>query len=459
MASKSSPTARLLSSMDRFFEVHERGSTISCEFRAGVTTFVTMAYILFVNPVILGAAIVPEGGGDYKPQLMAATAIAAAFGTLVMGLLSKHPFALAPGMGLNAYFAYTVVLGQGMAWETALGAVFLSGLLFLVISAAGIRKALIDAIPRSLKHATTAGIGGFLAFIGLKNGGLVVDHDVTLVTLGSFSDANAVLTLAGLILTMILAGMQIRGAILLGIVLISGAAIVLQLPVFQGQAFAGFAFDGWQTPTPGPLLGALDIQGALQMGALGIVFTFLFVDFFDSAGTLIALSEKAGTIDEHGNMLHAGPAFSADALATSVGALLGTSSTTSYIESAAGVGEGGRTGLVSVIVALLFLASLFFWPLIAAVPTAATAPALVIVGAMMMFTASRISWDDPLTSVPCLLIILGMPLTFSITNGLALGLVTWCLAHVFAGRIKSVHPLMILLTLLLLARFIFLLEA
>lgn len=441
--------------LERFFAIKAAGSTPARELRAGLTTFLTMAYILFVNPHILGAAIT-RPDGDYLPQLMAATALAAAFGTLCMGLMARAPYALAPGMGLNAYFAYSVVLGQGVPWRTALGAVFISGCLFLVISAFGVRRALIDAIPRSLKYASTAGIGAFLAFIGLKNGGLIIAHPETFVTMGSVLNPSAALTLLGLLLTAALIALRVQGAILIGILATTAVAVLSGAPVFAGGAFAGFAGSPLQAPAlPGELFGALDLGGALGLGLIGIIFTFLFVDFFDTAGTLIALSEKAGRLDDQGQITQAGPAFCADALATIFGALMGTSSTTSYIESAAGIQEGGRTGLVSVVVAALFLFSLCAWPLVGVVPAAATAPALVLVGAAMMFACGRIAWEDPRESLPALLTVLGMPLTFSITNGLALGLVSHCLIQLCSGRARAVHPLLYLLTALLLARFIF----
>ncbi len=441
--------------LERFFAIKAAGSTPAREVRAGLTTFLTMAYILFVNPHILGAAIT-RPDGDYLPQLMAATALAAAFGTLCMGLMARAPYALAPGMGLNAYFTYSVVLGQGVPWRTALGAVFISGCLFLVISASGVRRLLIDAIPRSLKYASTAGIGCFLAFIGLKNGGLINAHAETFVTMGSVLNPAAALTLLGLLLTAVLVALRVQGAILIGILATTAVAVLSGAPVFAGQAFAGFAGSPLQAPAlPGELFAALDLGGACGLGLLGIVFTFLFVDFFDTAGTLIALSEKAGRLDEQGQIMQAGPAFCADALATIFGALVGTSSTTSYIESAAGIEEGGRTGLVSVVVALLFLLSLCAWPLVGAVPAAATAPALVLVGAAMMYACGRIAWEDARESLPALLTVLGMPLTFSITNGLALGLVSHCLIQLCSGRARAVHLVLYLLTLLLVARFVF----
>ena len=442
--------------LDRFFQLSERKSSVGKEFRAGTTTFLTMSYILFVNPQILGQAIQLDGV-NLVPQLVAATALAAAFGSLCMGLLSNGPFALAPGMGLNAYFAFSVVLGQGVPWQSALGAVFISGILFLIISIVGAREAILKAIPLELKYATTAGIGCFLAMIGMVNGGLVVDHPVTLVTLGPTTSPGILLALSGLVLTLVLLVRQVKGAILWGILATSAAAIFLNLPVFNGAVFSGFQDGLLRAPAwPEDLFFAMDLKGAMGMGILTVVFTFLFVDFFDSAGTLIALSEKAGMMNEDGELGQARAAFSADATATVVGAVLGTSSTTAYVESASGIEDGGKTGLTAVTVAILFLGCLFLWPLVGAVPSAATAPALVIIGAMMMFTVTKIGWDDYKQSVPALVTILGMPATYSITNGIGLGLITYCLVHLLSGHYRKIHWLMVVLTVLLILRFGFL---
>jgi len=438
-----------------YFQLAVSGTTVNREIRAGLTTFLTMSYILFVNPQILGQAIPISGAG---PQLLTATAIAAAFGSLLMGFMSRYPYALAPGMGLNAYFTYTVVLGQGVPWQTALGAVFISGLLFFCISLAGIRQALIDAIPRGLKYATTAGIGMFLALIGMVNGGLVVDNPATLVSLGNPRDPNVLLTLFGLLLTTIMLILRTRGAILIGIFTTTLLAALVRAPVFSGKSFAGFPDGIVALPVwPSDLFLAADLSGAIGLGLLTIVFTFLFVDFFDSTGTLIGLSEKVGKLDEAGRMPNSRAAFCADALATSFGALFGTSSTTCYIESAAGIEDGGRTGLTAIVVAGLFLLSIFFWPLAGAVPSVATASTLMVVGAMMMFTCARIKWQDYSESVPAMLTMLGMPLTFSITNGIALGLVSYTLLKLFSGQGKTLSVLMYVLTVLLILRFAFLL--
>lgn len=434
-----------------FFGLKRAKVSARSEFRAGTTTFLAMSYILFVNPSILGTAIDFEGAG---PQLLTATALAAAFGTLLMGLWARLPFALAPGMGLNAYFTYTVVIGQGIAWQTALGAVFISGLLFLIISLSGLRSALMEALPLSLKLAVTAGIGGFLTMIGLTGGGMVVDHPVTLVALGDLREPTPLLCALGLLIIAVLTARQVKGAILWGILVTAIVAIVSGAPVFGGTAFGGFDQGIIRLPVlPTDLFLAMDLKGAVALGAVSVIFTFLFVDFFDSVGTLVGLSEKANMLDPDGGPAHGRAAFGVDALATSFGAALGTSSTTAYIESAAGIEDGGRTGLTAVTTAGWFLLSLILWPLASAVPAAATAPALIMIGAMMMAPLARIDWQDPGCSIPALLTLMGMPLSYSITNGISLGIVSYCLIQIGMGKLRTLHPLMLVLTALLLARF------
>jgi adenine/guanine/hypoxanthine permease len=440
--------------IDRFFGISAANSDLRAELRGGLTTFLTMAYILFVNPSIMGTAI-PLPGSTGFAQLLTATALASAVGCLVMGLWARYPFALAPGMGLNAYFAYSVVGQQGVAWQAALGAVFLSGALFLALSVTGARTAIVEAIPRPLRRATSAGIGAFLAFIGLKNAGVVVAHPATLVSLADLGAPGPLLFFGGLILTAALVARGLRSAILVGVVVVTAAAIATTAPVYVGgAAFAGFKDGIVAAPVwPTDLVGALDFAGALDLGLLGIVFIFFFVDLFDTAGTLVGLSEKAGFVDAAGRLPRANRAFTADAVATMAGALVGTSTTTSYIESASGIEAGGRTGLTSVVVAALFLASLFFWPLASAVPAVATAPALVLVGALMMGSLRELEWTDPCVALPAFLTVLGMPLTFSIANGISLGLITWTLLHLATGRRRAVPPLLALLSLALLARY------
>ncbi len=437
---------------DRFFGLTDAGTDVRTEVRAGVATFLTMAYILFVNPQILGKAI-PVA----QPQLLTATALAAAVGCLVMGLVARYPFALAPGMGLNAYFAYTVVGQEGIAWQTALGAVFLSGCLFILLSVTGVRTAILEAIPRPLRFATAAGVGVFLAFIGLKQAGVVSAHPATLVTLGKLGAAGPVLFAIGLVATATLLAAKVRSAILLGILGTTGLAIAAGAEVFSGAAFSGFTHGVVQAPVwPTDIAGALDIGGALELGLLGVVFIFLFVDLFDTAGTLVGLSEKAGLVDAEGRLPRASQAFSADAVATTVGAVLGTSTTTSYIESAAGIEDGGRTGLTAVVVGVCFVLSIFLWPLAGVIPPVATAPALVVVGALMMGGLRRVDWDAPQVALPAFLTVVGMPLTFSIANGIAFGLISWTAVHALSGRAREVHPVLYALTVALLARYVWL---
>ena len=447
------------SGLDRYFHITERGSTVGTELRAGITTFLAMAYIIFVNPAILSQAIDFEGA---FPQLLTVTALAAAFGTLVMALWAKLPFALAPGMGLNAYFTFTVVLGLGIAWETALGAVFISGILFAIIALTGAREWILNAIPLHLKHAITAGIGAFLAIIGFVGAGWIGDNAATFVQVGNFGLFGETaswlpwLAVGGVILTGALLALRVKGAILIGIIVSTVVAIVFDLPAYnyggEGlEPFAGLGDSILGFTSPADLIGAMDLGAAFGLGLVSVVFTFLFVDFFDTAGTLIGLTEKAGMLDEEGHIQAPRAAFATDGVATSVGAALGTSSTTTYIESAAGVEEGGKTGLTSVTVAVLFLAAMFLSPLAQAIPTVATSGALIIIGAMMMTGATKVDWKDYRKSIPAFLAIVGMPFTYSITFGISLALVAHTLLMSVSGKAREVHPMMWILTILIVA--------
>ncbi|CAM4353982.1 NCS2 family permease [Deinococcus marmoris] len=462
----SRPTAApSLSGLDRYFGLTAQNSNVRQEMRAGLTTFLTMSYILFVNPQVLSTAIdVPNA----FVQLLMTTAIAAAFGSLAMGLIAKYPFAQAPGMGLNAFFAFTVVQGMGVPWQTALGAVFISGVLFVLLSVLGARQAIVQAIPNSLKFAITGGIGAFLAFLGLKNAGIVIANPATLVGMGSLASPTVWLASIGVILTAALMARKVTGAILYGILtttvlgMVTGAAVYAGGPEGALRSFPGFdgSFLGiFGTPVwPGDLVGQMDIVGALGLGLLSVVFTFFFVDFFDATGTLTGLSQRAGFIDAQGNMPRARRLFSMDGLAAMFGAFMGTSTTTAYVESAAGVGEGGRTGLTAVTVAVLFLLSMFLWPLASAIPAAATAPALILVGALMMDGVRHIDWDDIADSLPAFLTIIVMPLTFSIANGVSLGVISYCAIKLLSGRAKQVSPILYAVAAALLARYIWLTE-
>jgi len=428
--------------LERWFQLSRHGTTPRTEVQAGIATFLTMAYIVVVNPGILAEAGVPFEGALF------ATCIAAAFASLLMGLIANYPFALAPGMGLNAYFAYSVVLGQGVTWQTALGAVFISGVVFAALTVARVRALIVDAVPDPIKVATAAGIGLFIAFIGLRNAGVVVGSPATLVTLGDFSSAPVLLALGGLIVTAALAARGIKAALILGILGVTIAAIT------SGLAPAP---DGiLSTPRPASTFLALDVAGALRIGLLDIVFVFLFVDMFDSVGSFMGLARQGGFIDRSGTMPRMNRALLADSLGTVGGAILGTSTVTTYIESAAGIGAGGRTGLTSVTVAALFILAAFATPLAAAIPPYATAPALILVGAMMMRAVLDVTWTDMTDAVPAFITMLAMPLTFSIANGLALGFITYPLVKLVGGRGREVRPLVWVLAGLFVVRFVYL---
>ena len=439
--------------LQRYFQVQQCQSNLSQEFRAGFTTFTALAYILMVNPLILGDAIEP-GNTAIAAQLLTTTALAAAFGSILMGIYANLPFALAPGMGLNAYFTYTVVLGSGLSWQAALGAVFLSGCIFLLISATGIRRQLVFAIPASIRSAAAAGVGLFIAFLGFKSAGLIAADPVTFVRIAPLSQASVAVFAIGLILTIVLMHFKIKGAILIGILISSLIAILGQWPVFHGQAFQGdlqiFAAPVW----PSDLIGALTFSDAFEMGIVGIVFVFLFVDLFDTTGSLFALNSQLEDTHPVSESILA-RSFGVDALATIFGAWLGTSSTTTYIESATGIEDGGRTGLTAVMVGLLFLVSIFFWPVLKLIPEAATAPALVVVGSLMGKQVSRIPWDDLSEALPAFLCFLLMPLTFSIANGIAIGLLSYTALKVTTGRWRQLHPILVILSLLLVLRYLY----
>ncbi|MDN5760985.1 MAG: NCS2 family permease [Microlunatus sp.] len=448
-----------ITGFDRYFGITAQGSTIPRELRAGFTTWLTMSYILVVNPQVLSSAIdVPNA----FTQLLTTTCLAAAFGSLAMGIVARYPFAQAPGMGLNAFFAYSVVAAMGFPWQTALGAVFISGVLFVVLSAVGARRAIVKAIPLSLKLAITAGIGAFLAFLGFKSAGIVVINEATLVGLGSLTAPTAWLAIIGLLGTAVLMFKKVKGAILYGIIGTSLIAIIAQIPVYVGAdgalvPFSGFADGVIGLPVwPGDLIGALDIGAALGLGLFSVVFTFFFVDFFDATGTLTGLAQRSGYLDAGGDMPRARLTFSMDGLAAMFGAFVGTSTTTAYVESASGIEEGGRTGVTASTVGVLFILSTFLWPLAGAVPGAATAPALILVGALMMQAAGDIDWTDLSHGVPAFLTVILMPLTFSIANGVSFGVISYCVIKLASGEGKKISPVLYLVAALLVARYVFL---
>jgi len=414
--------------MAGLFNLKEQGATVGRELIAGTTTFLTMAYILFVNPDILSKAGMDRGA------CLTATVLATAAGTLLCALWAKVPFAMAPGMGLNAMFTYSLVLGRGMSWQTALGAVFLSGTLFLILTLVNVRAKLVEAIPLELRLAVPAGIGLFIAFIGLRNMGLVVASDATLVTLGPLTETT-LFALAGLLVAVILSVLKVPGAMLLGMAATTIVGLV------AGKASLPSAVVSLPH-SPLPVLLKLDVFGALSVGTMGAVFSLMFVDLFDSIGTILACSYGAGLVRDDGTVERLNPMLSADATATMVGALLGTSTTTTYIESGAGVAAGGRTGLTAIVTAVLFLLTLLFTPLIEIVPSYAIAPALVVVGAFMFKDLREISFEDFRTAFPAYLTMLLMPFTFSISIGLAFGFLSYVLLHAVTGQARKVHPVM-----------------
>jgi len=422
--------------LDRYFRLSERGTTVLTELRAGVATFLTMAYILLVNPQILADAGMPPD------DVARATALASATATLLMGLWANYPFALAPGMGLNAYFTYGVVQGMGVSYHVALAAVFVEGLLFLALALSGVRGAVLRAIPDALKVATSGGIGLFLAIIGFQHAGLVIDSPATLVTLGSLTHPTTLLALGTLVLMALLLVRRVPGALLLGILagtLVAWLTGLAPLP------------ERWvQLPgLPRETLASFDFGTLLHAKLVSVVLAFLFVDFFDTAGTLMGIGRLGGFLNARGELERAREAFSADAVGTTLGALLGTSTVTTYIESATGIEEGGRTGLTAVVVALLFLLSLFLAPLFTAVPAAATAPALILVGVFMMQGLTELNWRKYDEAIPAFLTITLMPFTYSIANGITFGLIAYVLLQVLSGRARAVHPILYVLTVLL----------
>ncbi len=422
--------------LDRYFRLSEQGTTVLTELRAGVATFLTMAYILLVNPQILADAGMPPD------DVARATALASAAATLLMGLWANYPFALAPGMGLNAYFTYGVVQGMGVSYHVALAAVFVEGLLFLALALSGVRGAVLRAIPDALKVATSGGIGLFLAIIGFQNAGLVVDSPATLVTLGSLRHPTTLLALGTLVLMALLLVRRIPGALLLGIL---AGTLVAWLTGLAPLPERWVQFPG----LPRETLASFDFGTLLHAKLVSVMLAFLFVDFFDTAGTLMGIGRLGGFLNARGELERAREAFSADAVGSTLGALLGTSTVTTYIESATGIEEGGRTGLTAVVVALLFLLSLFLAPLFTAVPAAATAPALILVGVLMMQGLTELNWRKYDEAIPSFLTLTIMPFTYSIANGIAFGLIAYVLLQVLSGRARAVHPILYALAVLL----------
>jgi AGZA family xanthine/uracil permease-like MFS transporter len=432
----------MLKRLETYFEFTRLGTNWRTEILAGVTTFLTMAYIVLVNPAILSATGMPLAA------ITAATCLSAAFGSILMGAAARYPIALAPGMGLNAYFTYAVCIRLHIPWQTALGAVFLSGVIFLALTASGIRQKILHAIPHELYAAVASGIGLFIALIGFRNAGLVVGDAQTLVGMGSIRNPSTVLALLGLILMVVLEVRKVRGSILIGVVAVTGAAWAMGLTHWAPSpggfhALADTAFK-------------LDIRGALNKGLLEIIFVFFFVDLFDNLGTLVAVTKRAGLIAHDHTIPRLNTILFTDAVATLFGSLTGTSTVTSYVESTAGVAAGGRSGVTAIVTGVLFLGAIGAAPFVGIVPAAATAPALILVGSMMLATVSEIHWHNPLVAVPAFLTLVMIPFTYSIANGLGFGIISWAVLHLAAGKFRRREWLLYVLAALFLARFIYL---
>jgi AGZA family xanthine/uracil permease-like MFS transporter len=430
------------SRLEKYFQFAEHSTTWKTEMLAGVTTFVTMAYIIFVNPAILSQTGMPLAA------VTTATCLCAAFGSILMGALANYPLALAPGMGLNAYFTYTVVKGMGVPWQTALGAVFLSGVIFLLLTIGGIRQKLLAAIPYQLHAAVAGGIGLFIAFIGLRNSGIIVPSVATTVTIGNMHSPTVLLAVFGIVLIAVLQAYRVKAAMLIGVLGTLAVGIACHQVKWQPSTFNPMAIKATAFH--------LDLRGALKMNALEIIFVFLFVDLFDNIGTLVAVTERAGLIAKDHTIPRLGKIFFADATATVVGSLAGTSTVTSYIESAAGVAAGGRTGVTAIVTGLLFLIAIFVAPVVGAIPDFATAPALILVGALMVAGAARIDWEEPRVAIPAFLTLITIPLTYSIATGLSFGIISFAALEIATGRARKQHWMLYLLALLFLARFVYL---
>ncbi|MEQ1884495.1 MAG: NCS2 family permease [Bryobacteraceae bacterium] len=432
----------MLARLERYFEFENLNTNWRTEILAGMTTFMTMSYIIFVNPSIL-----QETGMPFD-ALVAATCFSAALGSILMGVFARYPIALAPGMGLNAYFTYTVVKGMGIPWQTALGAVFLSGVAFVLLTLVGVRQLIVEAIPRELYASVAAGIGLFIAMIGMRNAGFIVPSPATMVTLGNLRDRNAVLAAFGLITIAALSAWGVRAAMLIGILATTVVGSLFGLVKFAPHAY--------HFSNIGAVAGQLDIASAWRIGFLDILFVFLFVDLFDNLGTLVGVGTRAELFDKDGRIPRIRQILFTDATATLVGAVAGTSTVTSYIESAAGVAAGGRSGVTAIVSGLLFIVSLFLAPLVGAVPAAATAPALIVAGSLMLAHLGDVDWKDAAIAIPSFLTMITIPLSFSIANGLAFGFTSYALLRIVRGEFRKTHWLVYLLAAVFIARFLYL---
>ena len=427
--------------LKKLFGFDPAKTTVKTEIIAGITTFLTMSYILAVNPSMFSDLSMPGGA------VFTSTALAAVIGCLAMAFIGKLPFGLAPGMGLNAFFVYSVCLGMGYPWQFALTAVLIEGLVFIILTITNVRAAIVNAIPASLRNAIGAGIGLFIAFIGLSSAGIVVNDESTLVALGDITSGSALLAFIGIILTGFLYIKKVPGAILLGIILTMIIGIPLGVTEFQGVLSHPESIK--------PIFCQFQFDKIWSLDMLAVVFTFLFIDMFDTVGTLVGVCTKANMVDEKGNIARLKHAFMADAIATTSGAFLGTSTTTTYVESAAGVAQGGRSGLTALVIAGCFAIALFFSPLFLSIPSAATAPALVLVGIMMMEPVTKIKFDNFSESIPAFICIITMPLTYSISNGILIGMITYVILNMICGNFKRITAVMYILTVLFILKFIF----
>ena len=430
----------------RYFRFEDNGATYRTEVIGGLTTFVTMAYIIAVNPGMLSEAL----GKDLFGELLFATCISAAIATLIMGVAANYPFALAPGMGLNAFFAYSVVLGMGVRWDLALGVVLASGILFTLLTLIRVREAIINAVPDAIKQATACGIGLFIAFIGLRNAGIVTGDSATLIALGDVRSGPVGLALLGVLGTGIMLARGVKGAILLGML---GVAVLGMVTGMASIPQGLVSLPAW----PDRLFGVavVNLTAAFDVGLIGIVMVFLFVDLFDTMGTLVGVSGRAGFLDGRGRLPRANRALLADSVGTMFGSLFGTSTVTTYIESATGISAGARTGFASVVTGAMFLLALFFTPVMEAIPAFATAPALIVVGVLMMASVVNVKWDEITDALPAFLTMIAMPLTFSISDGLALGFIAFPIVKRLGGRGDEVNPLVDLLAVIFIARYLF----
>ncbi|HJV31872.1 MAG TPA: NCS2 family permease [Bacillales bacterium] len=439
--------------MKNYFRFQELGTSYRQEFVGGLTTFLAMAYILAVNPLTLTLASIkglPDAMRMDYGAVFVATALAAAVGSIVMGLLGKYPLALAPGMGLNAFFAYTVVLGSKIPWQHALGAVLISGVFFFLLTLTGLREKIINAIPVDLKHAVGAGIGLFITFIGLHEAGIIVNNDATLVGLGDLTKGSVLLAIFGILITVIMMTKGINGAVFFGMIVTSIVGMIFHLIDVPTKVVSSIPSI---EPTFGAVFSSFNDSSFWSTSMIGIILTFLFVDFFDNAGTLVAVANQAGLMKDN-KLPNAGRALLSDSIATMVGAVFGTSTTTSYIESSAGVASGAKTGFASLVTAGFFLLSLFFFPLLAVITPAVTAPALVIVGVLMVSSLGKIDWSRFEIAVPAFLTMIAMPLSYSIATGIAVGFIFYPITMIVKGRIKEVNPIMYFFFVIFLLYFI-----